>query len=98
MFSFDVCYCIYFFVNDTPATEIYTYCHTLSLPDALPIFSFGGDKRAEPVIAGRGIEAIDARQFSEPPSIAVTHKDRDKVDGLGEQRTRNGDEIGRAHV
>src|SRR3546814_9331304 len=26
-----------FFLNDTATTEIYTYCHTLSLHDALPI-------------------------------------------------------------
>src|SRR3546814_13886488 len=26
------------FFNDTAHTEIYTYCHTLSLHDALPIF------------------------------------------------------------
>src|SRR3546814_13841797 len=25
------------FVNDTPTTETYSYCHTLSLHDALPI-------------------------------------------------------------
>src|SRR3546814_20924369 len=29
------CLCVCF--NDTATTEIYTYCHTLSLPDALPI-------------------------------------------------------------
>src|SRR3546814_14034078 len=29
--------CSFFFVNDTATTEIYTYCHTLSLHDALPI-------------------------------------------------------------
>src|SRR3546814_11379458 len=29
-------YC--FFFNDTATTEIYTYCHTLSLHDALPIW------------------------------------------------------------
>src|SRR3546814_353539 len=28
-----------FFFNDTATTEIYTYCHTLSLHDALPISS-----------------------------------------------------------
>src|SRR3546814_13165587 len=28
---------IYFFFNDTATTEIYTYLHTLSLHDALPI-------------------------------------------------------------
>src|SRR3546814_17886339 len=27
----------FFFVTDTASTEIYTYCHTLSLHDALPI-------------------------------------------------------------
>src|SRR3546814_19406073 len=31
----------FFFFNDTPTTEIYTYCHTLSLHDALPISSCG---------------------------------------------------------
>src|SRR3546814_12093376 len=28
----------FFFLNDTATTEIYTYCHTLSLHDALPIY------------------------------------------------------------
>src|SRR3546814_6983336 len=28
---------VFFFFNDTATTEIYTYLHTLSLPDALPI-------------------------------------------------------------
>src|SRR3546814_2327341 len=28
----------FFFFNDTATTEIYTYCHTLSLHDALPIY------------------------------------------------------------
>src|SRR3546814_2378694 len=28
-----------FFFNDTATTEIYTYCHPLSLLDALPIFT-----------------------------------------------------------
>src|SRR3546814_4623037 len=31
-----------FFFNDTATTEIYTYCHTLSLHDALPIFLHTG--------------------------------------------------------
>src|SRR3546814_2634968 len=29
--------CMFFFFNDTASTEIYTYLHTLSLHDALPI-------------------------------------------------------------
>src|SRR3546814_16857481 len=31
----------YFFLNDTATTEIYTYLHTLSLHDALPISHLG---------------------------------------------------------
>src|SRR3546814_10739822 len=31
----------FFFFNDTATTEIYTYCHTLSLHDALPIYEAG---------------------------------------------------------
>src|SRR3546814_2761132 len=34
----DGCYLCFFF-NDTATTEIYTYGHTLSLHDALPIFA-----------------------------------------------------------
>src|SRR3546814_14322253 len=33
------CYHLFFFFNDTATTEIYTYCHTLSLHDALPIYT-----------------------------------------------------------
>src|SRR3546814_19212255 len=32
------CWCLFFFFNDTATTEIYTYLHTLSLHDALPIY------------------------------------------------------------
>src|SRR3546814_12387642 len=32
----------FFFFNDTATTEIYTYCHTLSLHDALPILASPG--------------------------------------------------------
>src|SRR3546814_16624419 len=30
---------VFFFFNDPATTHIYTYCHTLSLHDALPIFT-----------------------------------------------------------
>src|SRR3546814_20248316 len=32
------CFFLFFLFNDTATTEIYTYLHTLSLHDALPIF------------------------------------------------------------
>src|SRR3546814_16511423 len=34
-----------FFFNDTGTTEIYTYCHTLSQRDALPIYVVAGLRR-----------------------------------------------------
>src|SRR3546814_15769165 len=53
---------VLFFFNDTATTEIYTYCHTRSLHDALPIstnavsvrafeqaFAHADDSRAMPV-------------------------------------------------
>src|SRR3546814_15977147 len=40
-----------FFLNDTATTEIYTYGHTLSLHDALPICGQRG--KAVPADAGR---------------------------------------------
>src|SRR3546814_7846702 len=40
-----------FFFNDTATTDIYTYLHTLSLHDALPIYAeqlgIGGDRLAQ---------------------------------------------------
>src|SRR3546814_949278 len=47
----DICIlsCVVFFFNDTATTEIYTYLHTLSLHDALPIYKiavFVGSLRA----------------------------------------------------
>src|SRR3546814_12014188 len=41
-----------FFFKDTATHEIYTYCHTLSLHDALPIFV---PRHLEPEIAKRGM-------------------------------------------
>src|SRR3546814_12723923 len=36
-----------FFFTDTAPTEIYTYCHTLSLHDALPILDTGSDLKVQ---------------------------------------------------
>src|SRR3546814_3366141 len=41
MFVATLCCIRFFFFNETSTTEIYTYVHTLSLHDALPIFSAG---------------------------------------------------------
>src|SRR3546814_14886184 len=35
---------LHFFFNDTSTTEIYTYLHTLSLHDALPILAMTAEK------------------------------------------------------
>src|SRR3546814_2373161 len=48
--KFIFCLCvvyIWFFFSATATTEIYTYCHTLSLHDALPILLVAGDGAVE---------------------------------------------------
>src|SRR3546814_2653135 len=41
-----------FFFNDTAHTDIYTYCHTLSLHDALPIYEI--QRNADPLEPDQG--------------------------------------------
>src|SRR3546814_20844903 len=66
---------VFFFVNDTATTELYTYGHTLSLHDALPIYAVFVDaaqvavyrpvgdgivRRCQPVVEDR-VPAADLR-------------------------------------
>src|SRR3546814_15285305 len=58
----------FFFFNDPATTEIYTYCHTLSLHDALPILHgiipfarHGGRRAVGQVTAGVEAHAHDRR-------------------------------------
>src|SRR3546814_10035106 len=52
-----------FFFNDTATSEIYTYLHTLSLHDALPIW-----RRAGPLSSGeRGGTSIPTRPRASRP-------------------------------
>src|SRR3546814_10987342 len=44
-----------FFFNDPATTEIYTYCHTLSLHDALPILAGAGAFVCPPVAINEGL-------------------------------------------
>src|SRR3546814_15054743 len=46
--------CRFFFFNDTATTEIYTYGHTLSLHDALPI---SAKAAAEPPLEPPGVRS-----------------------------------------
>src|SRR3546814_13993155 len=55
-------YVYIFFFNDTATTEIYTYCHTLSLHDALPIFGNGKDRTRR---FGHGADRVEG---GEPPA------------------------------
>src|SRR3546814_6492313 len=63
--SFILCFCF----NDTATTEIYTYCPTLSLHDALPIFvGFW----ALPLLPGPGSDACPARRHRDRQRTPVT--------------------------
>src|SRR3546814_19171528 len=60
-----LCLCILlvvvFFFNDTATTEIYTYRHTLSLHDALPIASQASSSRRAAAMCKSRKRALNAR-------------------------------------
>src|SRR3546814_14039661 len=58
-------YICFFFFNDTATTEIYTYRHTLSLHDALPI-----SDRRHPAGARVGLLRRDPRRGGRPGGTA----------------------------
>src|SRR3546814_20095972 len=63
----------FFFLNDTATTEIYTYCHTLSLHDALPIsvgcFCIGTNQVALGSARKQGVPVFNA-PYSNTRSVA----------------------------
>src|SRR3546814_10480206 len=65
---------IFFFLNDTATTEIYTYSHPLSLPDALPI-SWPRRSRPQRPSAGRwrGSCALSLRTDTDHPHHPGMH-------------------------
>src|SRR3546814_271443 len=56
-------YSVFFFFNDTATTEIYTYSHTLSLHDALPILGVTRTTMPAPALLCAP-EAIHAPSFT----------------------------------
>src|SRR3546814_8001302 len=57
----------FFFLHDPATTEIYTYCPTLSLHDALPICSTGpAGSRPGPPSTERGL-TVRQRSLQRPP-------------------------------
>src|SRR3546814_14924678 len=69
------CHCLFFVFNDTENTEIYTYGHTLSLHDALPISCTGGGI-AEAITRIPGSSAWFEAGY-------VTYSNRQKTQQLG---------------
>src|SRR3546814_18278552 len=68
LFLLIVCLRIFFF-NDTATTEIYTYWHTLSHHDALPISDVGG-------------LALDVRHFSDNGLLVLGENFRQRREAL----------------
>src|SRR3546814_16669929 len=93
-----------FVVNDTATTEIYTYGHTLSLHDALPICR----RRRAVVLGCAGL--LESRQLCPPgwarrqrhdryrrwlrPVLRRCADDRDRLPRSGARRVRAGDRLG----
>src|SRR3546814_16066299 len=92
----------FFFFNDTATTEIYTYLHTLSLHDALPILGntriwsrgvdftqFGPDRRPHPALSN----------LPRPVLLSVGRVAVEKnLDAFLSAKVQGTKEIGRAHV
>src|SRR3546814_12772244 len=76
-----------FFLNESSSTDIYTYCHTLSLPDALPIYDDRISQiwRQPLLYADRSVER--AHQPARPPrSVRIVDRRRDRDAGLSGSR------------
>src|SRR3546814_17253055 len=78
------CYCVFmlfFFFNDTATTEIYTYGHTLSLHDALPISTqtfaeWQAGFRKQALTAGIRADLFDRAFIGVSPDMSVIKADR----------------------
>src|SRR3546814_12163734 len=97
-----VVFMFYFFLNETATTAIYTYCHTLSLHDALPI------SRADPTLIHRsavrpdGSEPTYGRGLSRyvPAAVAVRERSTRQAAGQADDRghrRRSGRRLPRPH-
>src|SRR3546814_18410740 len=85
--------CVFCFFNDTATTDIYTYLHTLSRHDALPIWRFhdGGPAVAEDLEPLHPVRSAPIRE--EHPDGPAVEPERG-----GGRRLVERVEIGRAHV
>src|SRR3546814_16831237 len=94
-------YLVVYLFNDTATTESYTYCHTLSLHDALPILSCpsaspsAGSTPKNGLVAEPGFCAIapGSGEMRIPP-VSVCHQ----VSTTGQRLSPTLRQIGRAHV
>src|SRR3546814_14558446 len=75
---------MYFFFNDTATTEIYTYGHTLSLHDALPICRL---QAAGIEVDDEGVETTDVAQGLDDVRRRAAAASQDGAD-TGQQFTR----------
>src|SRR3546814_11806639 len=88
-----VCVLVCFF-NDTATPEIYTYCHTLSLPDALPIWTVPHPQGRSTAEDGQSRASCLARKAREPSrgrSSATPLRDRRTPPDPPRERSVQGD-------
>src|SRR3546814_13924680 len=80
--------CFIFFFNDTATTEIYTYCHTLSLHDALPIWR-GGLRRCAanpPYGATHSTHLVEQVQTADLHVALLGSFENDALEGQARER------------
>src|SRR3546814_12887193 len=91
---------LYFFVNDTATTDIYTYWHTLSLHDSLPISAYSN--HAQTPVTGVVDGVIGrAAQFDGTAPLMLPASPSQALPAAGAftfSAWVRADQIGRAHV
>src|SRR3546814_17921830 len=86
-----ILFSLYIFLNGTPTTEFYTYCHTLSLLDALPISRARDPCRVARVRIPRGAGQADAGHDPAAGGARCTRRTRARsAAGIGARPLRYG--------
>src|SRR3546814_18611160 len=99
---------LFFFLNETATTEIYTYGHTLSLHDALPIYQMRRERARQRIMpAAVGEREIDHARIArgrhraaapQRPASVARHRQRQRMPDAAQPREQIGRASGRERV
>src|SRR3546814_19350130 len=93
---------LFFFFNDTATTEIYTYCHTLSLHDALPIYVVDASEAASIITSfklqtGIPLTRAEAAATPTPRAPAASARRAAQIESAAAPRDRKSTRLNSSH-